>query len=459
MRSIKLIPALVAMATLCAVAPTLAAAHPARRHPAKRQRSHAVAVGACHVRIQAPKGPIAAEEPITIFGALSCPTAEQAVGKQVSLYQQSAGKGAFALVATATTEAGGLFQFKPPPFSTNSVFYVLAQGAQSAHRTVRVSPAVTLASPTEGTPLFTAGGHPQRAHLVMFKGAVSAADAGAVVALQREDSTATEEWHRIGKLSHVSGNGEYAIPHVFGVPGTAELRVVVRPPRGVNAPGASDPVSFVISQPQNPLLSILGSADPLSYGQSVSISGVVAGAADKTPVTLMARSRGTGFAPVATGQTTGSGYTFMQTPLENTLYRVVSGTHSSSTLVEAVRYGITAAVSTPSAPAGQALTFSGTVTGAPAGHVVYLERRRVGGIGFNVVDIGTVLGGGPLTSYSIPHAFLGAGESEVRLKVPGDPGHGGKASAPMKITITPSPASALRPEAPGNSKLPGEGQI
>jgi hypothetical protein len=397
---------------------------------------------------------------VTIFGQLKCPNPTETIGKQMSIYQQTAGKGGFVLDGTATTESGGFYQFKPPAFSTNSVFYVLSAGAQSAHRTIRVSAAVTLASPAEGTPLLTGGGRGRSLRSVTFTGTVSPKDKGATVALQREDSPGNEEWHRIGNLGTVNEGGTYSITHIFGLPGTADIRVVVHPPRGMNAPGASTPVSYVISQPQNPLLTIQGSADPLSYGQTVSLSGVVSGAADKTPVTLLAHNSGGGhFAPVATGQTSGDGYAFTQTPLQNTLYEVVSAGHTSSTLVEGVKYGITATGSAPTAQAGQPLTFSGTVTGAPAGHVVYLERKGSGGIGFHVVDIGTVVGTGIVTSYSITHAFYGAGEGEVRVKVPGDPGHLGKASELIKIAITPSPASALRPEAPGNSKLPEEVQI
>jgi hypothetical protein len=460
MRSIKLVPALAAMATtLVALAPAGASAI---RQPGVRHAG-ALPSGGCRIRIEVPKSPIAAEEPVTIFGALKCPKPEEALGKQLSVYEQTAGKGGFALVGSPTTEPGGFYQFKPLPFSTNSVFYVLYAGAQSAHRTIRVSAAVSLATPPEGTPLFTGGGRLRRAHnVVTFSGSVSPKDKGALVALQREDSTGNEEWHRIGNLSTVKEDGTYSITHIFGLPGTADIRVVVHPPRGMNAAGASTPISYVISQPQNPLLTINAAPDPVTYGQATTISGAVAGASDKTPVTLLAHNRGGGhFVPVATGQTTGSAYTFPQTPLQNTLYQVRAAGHTSSTLVEGVKYGITATVSPPTAPAGQALLFSGTVTGALAGHVVYLERKNPGNIGFHVVDIGTLVGTGSasVTSFSILHAFYGAGEGEVRLKVPGDPGHLGKASEPTKITITPAPASALMPEAPGNSKLPGPGQI
>jgi hypothetical protein len=451
MRSIKLVFALAMAAT--ALAPTTAGAV-ARPGHAKNPSS----TGHCRIRMEVPRSPIAAEESATIFGRLECPDPSAGVGKQVSLYEHAAGKGGYSLVATASTENEGFYQFPAVPLTVNSVFYVIAEGARSAHRAIRVSPIVTLVSPTEGTKLLTATGHGRRAK-VIFKGSVSPNLAGSLVAVQREDSPLNEEWHRVGNVGHVKPNGEYELVRGFSQPDVVSLRVVVHPPRGIGAAGASTPVSYVIAQPQNPLLTIESSSDPLSYGQGTTISGVVKGAADKTPVTLLAAPRGGKLTPVALGQTSGEGYSFPQIPLQTTRYRVVSGAQSSSTLVEGVKFAITPDPSPGTVAAGQPLTFTGSVTGAQPGHVVYLERKSPSAVNYHVADIATLVGSGIETRYSIVHSFFGAGEIDVRVKVPGDPAHQSKAIEPIKLTITPSPASALKPEAPGNSTLPNGGQF
>jgi len=52
-----------------------------------------------------------------------------------------------------------------------------------------------------------------------------------------------------------------------------------------------------------------------------------------------------------------------------------------------------------------------------------------------------------------------AGTRVFRVKIPGGPENEGAASPPFTIEVTPSPAQALMPEAPGNSSQPSEGQI
>lgn len=465
MRLIKLVPFLAATATLLAIAPAGASAR--RAHNARPHAS-----GRCHIRLETTKAPIANGESATVFGTLKCPQPAQAAGRLITLFQQSAPKPGFAAVGTATTEATkdprvAAFQVTPPVFTTNSVFYAVSEGAQSAHRAIRVSAQITVGPPTppEGTQLFTAGGpRPHRHNRVTFAGEVSALDAGAVVTLQRESATATEEWRAIDR-STVDPLGKYSIVHSFLVAGDANIRVVVHP-RRINAPSATAPTSYEISQVQNPALTIESSVDPLLYGQPAAIKGVVAGATANTPVTLLAHSRtpkGSDFVPVATGQTRdGGSYEFTQTPLTNTAYRVSASTTKSAVLFEGVKYALTVAPTPSTIQAGQPATFSGSVLPALAGHVVYLERQNSLKLGWHVVDVGTV--GAPAkvgdaAPFSIVHAFYSPGVDHLRIQIPGDPGNQGAAGAAFDLNVTPSPAAALRPEAPGNSRLPGEGQL
>jgi hypothetical protein len=281
------------------------------------------------------------------------------------------------------------------------------------------------------------------------------------VVLQRESATANEEWRAIDR-STVDGSGKYAIEHRFHVPGDANLRVIVHP-RGINAPAATSPASYEISQAQNPALTILSSTDPLLYGQSVTITGVVAAAAANTPVTLLARSKGGQLTPVATGHTgAGGSYEFTQTPLTNTSYRVQTATTKSAVLFEGVKYALTVVPPASSVQAGQPLTFSGSVLPALVGHAVYLERQSSLRLGWHVIDVGTVgtpAKPGEAAPFSILHTFNSPGTLRLRVKIPGDPGNQSASGAPSEVTVTPVPASALRPEAPGNSKLPAEGQL
>ena len=74
---------------------------------------------------------------------------------------------------------------------------------------------------------------------------------------------------------------------------------------------------------------------------------------------------------------------------------------------------------------------------------------------FHVVQVGFVGAG---SRYSIVHTVFDPGTKVFRVKIPGGPENLGAASAPFTIQVTPAPAAALKPEAPGNSTVPKEGQ-
>jgi hypothetical protein len=243
------------------------------------------------------------------------------------------------------------------------------------------------------------------------------------------------------------------------VPGDANIRVLVRSNRR-NIPSASNVLTYEISQAQNKQLTINSSADPIAYGQSATISGTAAGAPN-TPVTLEAHTaQQGGFAPVAQVNTdAGGNYTFpAQSPLDSTFYQVQGAGKSSAVLYQGVKDVLTAQVSATTIQAGQTLTFTGTVAPDHTGHVIYLERQNAAGTGFHVAEVATIAAG---STYSIAHTVYNVGPSVVfRVKVPGDPQNGGTASQPFTIQVTrPSSASALTPEAPGNSTQPPEGQV
>jgi hypothetical protein len=445
MRSSKLVPALAA-ATLLALAPAGAAARPARSAQG----------GSCRPTLEVSSPVITFGEQVTVFGKL-CAT-PGASTTAVTVYSRvvtraHAQRGA-TVQGSATVEGENYSFTSNPMFNTN--FYVREGNTRSAPKTVKVAPQVTITNaPAENTPLLTGvvrRGHARALNKYTFKGKVNPSEAGEIVSLQRENATANEEWLLIGR-STVNGAGEFTIEHVFRAPGDANLRVVAHPKLlGVQAPGASSVMSYVIDQPQNPQLEIHNSPDPVIAGNPVTISGKVAGSV--TSVALFAHTAGQKFAQIATAAVTGGEYKFTQSPTQNTAYQVRDAVTRSAVVVEGVKPSVTATPSATSVQAGVPITFTGTVTPAPTQpHLIYLERQNASGIGFHVVEVAQI---GPGGTFVLSHAFFAAGTAKLRVKVPGDPERQGVATALVPITITAAPVASLK--APLPSKQPSPGQ-
>ncbi len=455
MRSVRLVPAIVAAASLLALAPAGASAH-----------KHSNPSGRCSVNLNVAPRQITAGDPVVAFGRLDCTRRANAAGQTVQLFEHAHGTPGYALTQSTTTDARGFYEMTQAGVQSDSSFYVRSHRAQSGRRHVRVAAQVTLSGPPEGTQLLT--GRPNQ---VTFTGTVSPADVGARVTLQRQNALTGNEWRRIDR-GVVAPNGTFSIVHRFIVPGDANLRVIVRS-HGVNIPSPSNVLTYEISQAQNPQLTINASSDPIFFGQSVTISGVAAGVTSQ-PVTLLARTvRQRGFAPVAEVSTNASGeYTFpAQSPVNSTFYEVAATeapcaadphphackavVNKSAALYEGVKDVLTAAVSQSTIQAGQTLTFTGTVAPDHTGHIIYLERQNVGNGNFHVVEVATVGAG---SAYSIAHTVYAPGTKVFRVRIPGGPENEGAASAPFTIQVTPAPAFLLPPEGPGNSGLPAEGE-
>jgi hypothetical protein len=312
-------------------------------------------------------------------------------------------------------------------------------GTRSRTRIVRVAPLAT----------FRAALYPEGATLktgprnkVEFVGTVFPADTGAELWLQREAKTSNEEWVTIQR-GFVGAGGGYVILHRFIYPGDANLRVVVRPHGPFDVRGTSNTVSFQISQAQNPNLEINSSADPVTYGEPVTLSGTIK-APGGTPVTLYGRPDGVPGAYTKLAETTSSGgsYQFaIASATNNTFYYVTGGGFHSSILFQGVRYRLQAnppAVTT--VQAGKPLTFTGTVTPSPSGTDVVLERENAFGGGFHAVDEAPLQG----SAYTIQYWFFGSGRQVYRVRVPGDPTDQASSSTPFAIVVTP-PSGLLTP--------------
>jgi hypothetical protein len=371
---------------------------------------------------------------VSVFGKLTCPTGASAAGQQVAVYQHQgpAGASSFSTIGTATTEADGSYKLTPAALYTNTAFRV-REGNHRARTAVKVAPLVTLSGPAPGAQAsaLSRSSRSDRPTRATFTGTVSPADTGALVALQVAYAAAGEQWRTVA-FGHVGSDGSYSIAHNFRAPGEVSIRTVAHTGR-LNVPGASEPLSYQAPQPQNPRLTIQTSADPISYGQPVTISGVAAGAANQ-PVTLLAHTQGGASEVVATGTTDERGnYTFTQGPLQNTSYRVTDAKTTSTVLFERVKYALATAAAPNTAQAGQPLTFSGTVAPARAGQVVYLERAGAAGIGFRVVAVGTVNSD---STYSIVGDFSNIGSYLMRITVPSDGENLGSTSGPFTIALT-----------------------
>ncbi len=408
--------------------------------------------GRCRIDVNVAPRVITAGDPIVIWGQLVCQRPGAAADRVVRLFHHLRGAPGFSYVQSTTTNVNGFYEIEnaDSPVETNREFVVRSHGAQSAGKAVRVEADVILNGPPEGTQLYTG-----RANAVTFTGTVTPADDEALVVLQRQNAATGDEWHSIQR-GVVETNGTFSITHAFRYPGDANIRVLVRS-RGMNIPSRSNILTYEISQAQNPKLTIASSADPITFGQSATISGTLVGGADQ-PVTLYARIAGQSFAAVAQVSTDSEGnYTFpSQAPTYSTFYRVEGMGRRSAVLYEGVKVLLTASVSRTTVPAGQPVVFSGAVAPNHTGDVVYLERRDAKGIGYHVIQVGLVGAG---STYTIEHRFYDAGSKNVRIYVPGGPLNGAGASAPFTIEVTPVPAAGLTPEASSNISLPSEGDL
>jgi hypothetical protein len=389
----------------------------------------------CHLTAQASASQITVGETVTIHGKLSCANEAGAAEQTITVYGRQRAS-AMSVVGSATTSADGSYEFTSAALTANSTFSVRASLDLRARVVVKVGAAVTLAGPPAGAELAAAShnGHPRLRNKASFTGTVSPGFEGARVALQVAYVASGGQW-RVAAYGRVDSEGNYSMAHAFKIPGEVSVRTVVHGGR-LNAAATSEALSYDVAQPQNPALTITASADPLQYGQSVTISGDAAGAAGQK-VVLLAQTHGS--APTAVGQTTtdGSGhYSFSQVPLEASFYRVSTGAATSTTLFESVHFALTPATEPVEARAGEQQTLSGTLSPSPPGQTLYLERQYTFGHGFYAVAHATVEAN---SEYKILYTFDRDGANVMRVRVPGDSEVQGAASEPFTVTVTDAP--------------------
>ena len=283
---------------------------PALATPPQRVHRH----GRCRVSLEASAYVVSAGETVTLLGRLSCPDSTTATGEHITIYQRAgAPRSALAALSTVTAGEDGSYELTTAALTRKSVFLASSPLGGKALATIKVTPTVTLTGPpTPGAELATRGARAHGPNRFTFSGTVNPVGEGGHVALQSEYLGSDERWHTIAR-GRLDGEGHFSISHGFRAPGELEVRVLSHV-RG-QLVGASETLTYDIVQAQNQQLTIQTSVDPALSGQSVTITGVAAGAAG-APLMLQARTRAGSFATVATGTSeAGGAYSFTVAPL------------------------------------------------------------------------------------------------------------------------------------------------
>jgi hypothetical protein len=389
--------------------------------------------------INAIPDPIDAGQGVFIYGHLNVgPVGDQTI----VLYHHLAGSGfGYTKVGQTTTDPHGFYEFTRAEdvVLTNRSWFVREAGIHQIHsRTVyeRVSALVSAAASTN-TALT---GQP-----VTFTGSVTPDHAGERVVLQEE--TADGNWHDL-KVGRLGGGSNYVITYAWRIAGDHTTRVLF-PGDARNIKGASNPITVAVQQKQVPGFTITSSDQLISYGQSVTISGVLDAPGStstpepNTPVTLWARNAyQSQFTPIADTTTGADGsYSFApQTPGYNTVYQVrttLAPRRHSAVLFEGVQDVLSLTPSSTTSDIGGHVTFTGTVLPDKAGHFIYLQILGADGNWHNE-EIRVV---NNASTFQFGWTFGKAGTYQFRARIYDDRGNVGGASAPVSIQVSPATTS------------------
>jgi hypothetical protein len=416
-------------AALALALPTVATAKRHRHLPPVHNRG---------LTIAAAPNPISTGDPVLVYGQLNGP---DHADQQITLWHNIAGvPGGFTPVQHTTTDANGFWSIPRADgvVTTNRAWFATAgRGVHSRTILERVHATVTLDQPTD--PLVTR-------QPVTFTGSVAPNHAGQRVILQRQDSANGDRWRTID-TTRLDGASHFTISHRFRRPGDRTLRAVFRTDRR-NLRGESTPISITVQQEQVAGFTIASSSPSTDFGQQITLTGTLDGAAAGTSVTLLARDEvgpPQRFNPIATATTDASGaYAFTQAPARNTVYQVRVSTdprRRTAPLFQGVHSVVSIAASASAASVGDQVTFSGTVQPSKAGHVVVLQRLGADGI-WRDVEVGRV---GDGSAYSLTHTLEIADPTaqQFRTLVPGGPANQRGISSAVTIAVNPSPARAL----------------
>jgi hypothetical protein len=418
------------LALLACMALTAPAEAPAKRNIPPRH-NHGLTINAA-------PNPIDAGDPVFIYGQLN--TLNHA-NRPITLWHHVSGTGpGYTVVQRTTTNAFGFYSFSRAAgvVTTNRSWFATAgNGVHSRTVFERVHALVSVDNPPSSA---------LTNQRVLVTGKVTPNHRGERVRLQQQVGGNGDDWRTID-FGRIGPGSRYRIVHRFRMAGDRTLRVVF-PGDGRNLRGESDSFSLEVAQNQNPRFTLNASADPITVGGSVTLTGTLAAPNNgHVPVTLYARPwNARGFSAVATVMTDGSGsYTFTQSPAHNTVYLVRTSAPAdrrhTRQLFEGVHDTVTVTAAPTSVAVGQPVTFAGTVAPDKTGHVVELQKRGADG-DWHTIQTGHVGSG---STYVLTYAFGAPGPKTVRVRVPGGPVNLGGVSSSVAITVSAASTGALPP--------------
>ncbi len=383
-----------------------------------------------HVSIAAIPNAMDAGDPVVIVGHLAgSPNANQ----KVILFHHLPGQRGFSFVQSVSTDSHGNYVItrKPGVVETNRAWFVRSDGAQSRTVHERVHALVTLTA---------SAAQVDSNQPVVFTGHVTPNHRGERVFLQRQVGQSGDDWRTIDS-GRLGADSNYRIVHRFRVPDGdgRTLRTVIRRD-GRNLAGVSSSVDVTVAQRQNPNFTLNASADPISDGQSVTLSGVLAAPnnANQT-VTLYGHENGSPYAAIASVMTDATGhYSFTQAPAHTTVYQArTAGGRKTAQVFEAVRDVITGVSVDPSNPTvGQVVSIKGTVAPDKAGH--FIELQKLGRDGdYHAIEAVRV---GGASHFEFLVRFSAPGTKKLRVHINGGPRNWGANSDPISLSVSPAPA-------------------
>lgn len=394
------------------------------------------------VSIFAAPNPIVAGDAMLIYGKLTNSGGRPVANQAVVLWHRVNPNASFKPVQTTRTDSGGFYEFARADgvVISNRNWYVVADATRSRTVHERVFAQLTLqASSTSAT----------TATPVLFTGTVAPNHVGERVLLQRQVGPAGDDWRRIG-AGVIGAGGTYSIRHVFRRPaevGPATIRTVFAGD-GRNLRTPSNPVELTIEQAQNPNLTLAPSSPTIVDGQSVTLTGKLVTPDNGLPVagqvvTLLAHTDGQQYQPIARSVTGIDGsFSFSQSPVNNTVYKVSAGGRESAQVFEGVHDTVSIAASATSAMVGQTIRISGSVTPNKTNHVIYLQLRNASG-DFQSIQ-STFVGSG--SNYVFDHQLVSPGQKTYRVLITGGPENLGAVSQTVQVNVAPAPAAALAPQ-------------
>ena len=385
--------------------------------------------------INAVPNPIDAGEGVFIYGHLNVGPVS---GQTIVLYHHLSGSGlGYTKVGRTTTDSHGFYEFTRAEdvVMTNRSWFVREQGVHQIHSRTMFERVAALVSLAASTPTAVTG------EPVTFTGSVTPNHAGERVVLQEQNAAGTN-WRDL-EVGRLDGGSNYSISYRWRFAGDHVVRVLL-PNEIRNISGSANPVTEVVQQKQLAGFTI-NSSDPLiSYGQTVTISGVLDEPSSATtpetgtPVTLWARNAyQSKFTPVA-DTTTGSdgSYTFApQTPVYNTVYQVrttLAPRRHTAVQFEGVQDVVSMTPDSTTSEVGGKVTFTGTVLPDKAGHVIYLQRLGADGDWHNE-EVRFVT---HADTFQFGWVFGKPGTYEFRARITGDRGNVGGASAPVTVDVS-----------------------